>query len=194
MRYPIPLLLSSALSVLAPATASAQDSGRIGVTMGYPTAVGVIWHVADSIAVRPEATFSGISADGTVASSSTSFGVGVSGLFYIKRWDALRAYISPRYAYSHTSSSSTLTIDPPISLPIDLSLDISNSTSQHAIAGSFGAQYLAHQHFGVFGEIGAGVAFLKSSASTTVPLVPSLERPTATSWGVRSSVGVIFYF
>ena len=34
-------------------TASAQDTPKLGVTMGYPS-IGVIWHVTDGVALRPE--------------------------------------------------------------------------------------------------------------------------------------------
>ncbi len=33
--------------------AYAQDDPRVGLTMGYPTSVGVLWHVTDRIAIRP---------------------------------------------------------------------------------------------------------------------------------------------
>ncbi len=181
---------------LAPSIAMAQESGRVGISMGYPTAVGVVWHLSDTIAVRPEVSFTTTTADVTLTnSSSTLYGVGVSGLFYVKRWDALRAYVSPRYTYQHGSSTSTLAINLPISIPIELpSIESGIRSSQHTISGSFGAQFQAHEHFGVFGELGAAYSTLKLSVDTLVPQTGLNAGSTGHSFGVRSSAGVIFYF
>jgi hypothetical protein len=196
MRSTFVVPVTTALLILAPSLVRAQESGRVGISMGYPTAVGVVWHISDAIAVRPEVSFTTTTADVTLTtSSSTTYGVGVSGLFYVKRWDALRAYVSPRYTYQHGSSTSTLAINLPIALPIDLpSIETTTRTAQHTISGSFGAQYLAHEHFAVFGELGAGYSTLKLTADTSVPQTGLISNPTAHSFGVRSSAGVIFYF
>src|SRR5215470_3059105 len=44
-------------------SASAQEEARIGVTMGYPTAVGVLWRVADRVSLRPDFTWTSTSND-----------------------------------------------------------------------------------------------------------------------------------
>ena len=36
--------------------ALAQEE-KVGLTMGYPTAVGVLWQVSDLVAIRPEFTW-----------------------------------------------------------------------------------------------------------------------------------------
>src|SRR5262245_29266956 len=88
-------------------TAFAQDPG-IGLTMGYPAAIGLIIHLGDRMAVRPEFTFAQTSIDtdvaitgATVTSSSSSdnwsYGVGASALFYLGPKDNLRTYVSPRF-------------------------------------------------------------------------------------------------
>src|SRR5690349_6856829 len=81
-------------------TADAQDDPRVGLTMGYPTAIGVLWHVSDRIAVRPEIDFSrstatseGTSPLGSLNDDETTSHVirpAVSALFYVTQRDQLR--------------------------------------------------------------------------------------------------------
>jgi hypothetical protein len=196
----------------------AQDLPRLGLTMGYPTAVGVIWNVADRVALRPEMTIGGGSASSTGTSSSPivssptaassdnfSIGAGLSALFYVKRWDALRAYVSPRFAYTHARSST--------GSPSSVIASSSEGTSRlYTTTGSFGAEYSIGRRFGVFGEVGFGYSSLTASTTTTVvttftsggifgvPAATTTSISTARTegdsknWGLRSAVGVIFYF
>jgi hypothetical protein len=195
MRFPQALLLSC-LSFLVAPSVSAQDPGQIGITMGYPTAVGIIWHLSDSIAVRPEVNLTTSTTNVSLSSTSaTAYGVGVSALFYVKHWDALRAYVAPRYAYQHGSATSSIGIDLPLPLPIDLpSFQTSTATSEHNFSGVFGAQYLLHRHFGFFGEVGAIYSTVSSTYTATPPLPASEANPRSHAFGFRSAVGGIFYF
>ncbi|HEY7285092.1 MAG TPA: hypothetical protein VH497_06610 [Vicinamibacterales bacterium] len=196
MRFTYRLLLSSLLSFVPSSVALAQDPGQVGITMGYPTAVGVIWHVSDSIAIRPEVNVTTSTTNVTLSSTSaTAYGVGISGLFYVKHWDALRAYVAPRYAYQHGSATSSTGIDLPFPLPIDLpTFQSSTTTSQHNFSGLFGAQYLLHRHFGVFGEVGATYTNTTSTFTTTPPTPVTQANPSSHAFGFRSGVGGIFYF
>src|SRR5262249_50887099 len=120
------LMLGVSLVLSVGANALAQDAGQVGVLLGYPSAVGVIWHVTDNVAVRPEISFAPGSTENPVISSglplpglsddlgdtsTTAVTAGVSGLFYFGQWDKLRAYVSPRYTYARltaeTGSGST---------------------------------------------------------------------------------------
>ena len=38
--------------------AAAQEKGDIGLTISAPSALGVIWHVSERLAIRPEMSFS----------------------------------------------------------------------------------------------------------------------------------------
>jgi hypothetical protein len=197
--------------VVVPRVTRAQDAPRLGLTMGYPTAVGVIWNITDRVAVRPEMTIGGGSTDssgrdvigGTQTALTTdtfSIGVGLSGLFYIKRWDALRAYVTPRFAYAHSSNSS--------GSPSTIIASSSEGMSRtYTTSGSFGAEYAIGRRFGVFGEIGLAYASSTTSSTTTVvstltfvgiPLPPTISTSSSEvhlkSWGVRSAVGVNVYF
>jgi len=93
-------------------SAYAQDTRAFGVTMGYPASVGVLWHVTEGVAVRPEFSFDFFSSEtensspfgGDSSSDGHAISVGLSALFYVARWDMTRAYLVPRYAYSRTTS------------------------------------------------------------------------------------------
>src|SRR5437899_11357351 len=129
----IALLAVFALLVLPDASA-AQDLPRFGLAMGYPAQVALLWNVSDRLAIRPEINWFRSSLQSTttttlppyfgaipippMTTTSTSrgwqVGVGVSGLLYLSKGDALRTYVSPRFAYSRTSSTTDLGIYYPI--------------------------------------------------------------------------------
>jgi hypothetical protein len=188
----------------------AQDDPRIGIAMGYPASVGLIWHVADGVALRPEISFTRSSAETTITTSlpvitvggvptinpattvtvnttdQWEVGVGVSALFYVTRHDALRTYLSPRYAYtrrSSTNQASTL-------LP---STAFGSDSSGHFVSGSFGAQYALGRRFSVFGEVGLGYS---RSESKPPALSSGIITGAATSHtlSTRSGAGVVLYF
>src|SRR5215210_8020139 len=47
----------AAMLVIAKA-AAAQEPGQIGLTMGYPGTIGVVWHPTSRIALEPDIAFS----------------------------------------------------------------------------------------------------------------------------------------
>src|SRR5262245_7936430 len=184
MRIRPTLCLSFLLVALVPALAAAQDTPKVGITMGYPAAVGVLWHASSSLAIRPELSVTGSSTE----TSSNSFesegsgwtvGTGVSALFYLGPADKLRTYVSPRYTYSRSSNTSKLA-----------SATVSSTTSTtnvSGVSGSFGAKYAAGDRFSVYGEV--GFAFSHASSKSSV----SGTTGGGNSWGLRSGVGVVFY-
>jgi hypothetical protein len=159
-------------------SAAAQDHGTVGLSMGFPTSVGVIFHATDKVAIRPEVNFRRTSVDVDVfgiesTRSTTQWTFALSGLFYVKNWDRLRTYVSPRYSYDRGTFS-------------DEASGNDSSGSVHAFAGSFGAQYSLDRRFNIFGEVGFGYA----SADADLDDVDGASR----SWNTRSAVGVILYF
>ena len=179
------LSLAALVTVLAVTSAGAQDQGKIGITMGFPASVGVLWRVSDKVAIRPELSISG----GTSETTSTSFetesdnwtlNTGVSALFYLKKYDDLRTYFTPRFNYAHGSSTT------------DASGFVTNSSTTSTLNGvgffgAFGAEYSLGRKFAAFGEVGFG--FSHSTAKSSI-------FPTTTSannWGSRAGVGVIFF-
>ena len=203
------LMLAVSVALSVGANALAQDAGQIGITMGYPSAVGVIWHVTDNVAVRPEISFSTGSTESPAISSglslpdvsvdlgetsSTTVTAGVSGLFYFGEWDKLRAYVSPRYTYTRLMSDTGSTF----------STDTRNSA--YTITGSFGAHYQFHRRFAVFGETGFGYLHTRTTFTSlllvpVIPVGPTVPAPVTRSaetnshsWATRTGAGVIFYF
>jgi hypothetical protein len=176
-------------SIGSVSTVSAQDKGDTGVTMGYPAAVGIVHHISDRFAIRPEITFSVASSSSDVAGSTSesdtwTLGVGASGILYLRQWDRLRSYFSPRYAYFRGETTSTTSIF----LPVVDNAENTTTSSQHQIVGSFGAQFAAHDKFSVYGEVGIGFTRQRSRSEL------SGGRGTGNQLGTRSGVGVIFYF
>jgi hypothetical protein len=171
-------------SLLCVRTASAQDTRSFGVTMGYPASIGVLWHMNEAVAVRPEFAFDFFSSEtennsplgGDSSQDGHSVSVGLSALFYFARWDMTRAYVVPRYAYSRTSSS--------LEGPFDFLRDTSGNI--HDVSMSFGAQHTLGDRFAIYGELG-----LAYERATTEITTSQLRR---TEFGTRSGVGVVVYF
>lgn len=182
-RNPIAFMLF-VCSLLCVRTASAQDTRSFGVTMGYPASVGVLWHVNEGVAIRPEFAFDFFSSEsdntspigGDSSQDGHSVSVGLSALFYLARWDMTRAYVVPRYAYSHTSS----TIEGPFTTARD------SSGHAHDVSVSFGAHHTLGDRFAIYGELG-----LAYERATTEITTSELRRST---FGTRSGVGVVVYF
>src|SRR5258706_990668 len=199
----IGLLAAIALGMLASA-ASAQDDPRIGITMGYPASVGIIWQANDRVALRPEITAQKSSAEFTTTTSfpvggaittttATSnsdtwqVGVGVSAIFYPTTHDALRTYVSPRWSYIRTSSSNSSSSLPP---PGQTTGSVGNG---QFVSGSFGAQYALGKRFGLFGEVGLGYSH-SDNAPLTAGAGVVIAQTTTRTLATRSGAGVILYF
>ena len=192
------LLAGAMVLAMAARPVSAQEAGDVGVTMGYPGAIGVVWHITDGFAVRPDLTLSRTTSESrttsssvfggqSLSSSNTSEGwgttVGLSALVNVRTIERLRLYVSPRLAYSYSSSDNETGLTG--------SLSAFNATTTGIVAsGSFGSQYNVHDRFAIFGELG-----LQYSSLTTESDFPGSSNQTdSTSFGLRSAVGVTFYF
>jgi len=198
-----------ALPVLLCATsADAQEKGQVGIAMGYPTSVGVVWHVADRVAIRPELSVSQASTTITTTttltvpfggpiqtivtqstSDATTVAGGVSGLFYLWKREGLGAYLTPRYSYGRVTSTSSSGSRP----------EAETANTNHFVSGSFGAQYALGRRFAVFGEVGLAYSRTNqepSSADSSAPSPPVSSRTVASThtFGIRSGAGVVLYF
>src|SRR5258707_12879195 len=107
-----PIVVGTILLMLAGGVANAQEKGQTGLTLGYPASVGVIFHLSDHVALRPEFSVSksttsddASSPSGSTSTGTWALGVGVSGLFYIKKRDNLREYLSPRFTYTRSQTA-----------------------------------------------------------------------------------------
>ena len=147
--------------------------------MGYPPAVGLMWHVTDLVALRPEISFTASAIDptsipvlGSSTSSSSTLGVGVSALLYFWKWDALRAYVAPRFTYSRLDGSSERTTQSlafPSLSTITTTTTTETTLTTESYVGLFGAQDSLHKRFSAFGEVGFGYSRTQSSSKTSPP-------------------------
>jgi hypothetical protein len=200
MRFFILAALCAAV-MLPYSNAAAQESGQIGLSIGYPASVGVLWHPSNRFGVRADATFVFTSSEteaprvlggGLDRELETSgFGFGVSGLLYLSRIDDVSTYVSPRFAYSSTTTDiegPELLILVPPGFPVP-SLDYRIETSGYSVAGSVGVQYSPNRRFSVFGEL--GLDYTSNESSSSSPTSTNLE---VSSFGLRSGVGIVWYF
>lgn len=196
MRVRVVWVLLAGLTVCDTRPVSAQSAGDVGVTMGYPGALGVVWHVTDGFALRPDvgltrttsdSTTTGILGGAPLSSTNASRGwnstVGLSALVTVRNIERLRLYLAPRLAYSHATSDNETGFAG--------SLSAFTATTKGVIAsGSFGAQYNLHDRFALFGELGVQY----STLTTTSDFPGSTTETDSTSYGLRSAVGIAFYF
>jgi hypothetical protein len=189
----IVLLLAVSSLVLAATPARAQER-NFALTMGYPGSVGVLWRPTKRFALRPAVTFRAANSDDdddTSSSENGSISTTISGLIYVGASTPLRLYISPRYSYSRTSITSTVTIEVP-SFPVvgfpGSTLITSTRTirgRRHGVAGLFGVEYYLGDRFSVFGE--TGIDWERSTMTgSSSPLVSLRSR----EWSVSSTAGV----
>jgi hypothetical protein len=199
-------LALAAGAALSARPCAAEEPARVGLAMGYPASVGIIWHVSDSVALRPELSFSHASTSTDASSSSplaftstidsTQVGIGLGALFYVGKWDALRAYVSPQLAYARASGDSTSSDILPVipGLPaLAATPTVSTTVSTYTVTGSVGAEYSLARRFAVFGEVGYGYSRASSSSSSSSVLSTALHQ-TTNATGTRTAVGVILYF
>lgn len=122
----------------------------------------------------------------TTSESTTDFwqaSVGLSALFYLSKHDALRTYVSPRWAYTRDFNDS--------SSGLSDSIDFGSTRSGNLVAGSFGAQYALGRKFSAFGEIG-----LEFTRTVSTPNDSRFggSQDVFRTFGTRSAAGVILYF
>ena len=134
-------------------SASAQQDYRVGLVIGYPASVGVLWHVSEGVALRPDVAINRQSSESTSTvstgysppqtSTSTTSGwntsVGLSALFYLGPPADLRFYLTPRVAYQWSRTETET------SPALPQLVDFESESDGFLAAGSFGAQYAPHE-------------------------------------------------
>lgn len=195
------IVMLSLLTLAVAGTAHAQEKGQAGLVIGYPASIGIVWQMSEHVAIRPDVSFSHSSSDSTnftsvglTTSTSKSSGsgwatsVGLSALFYVHRWDSLRAYVSPRFAYSRANSTTTNDQTSMFAGTVSVVVDSVNAT--YTGVGSFGVQYSLSRKFSVFGEVGVAYSDAESSTRIAATHVESSGRSVSS----RSGAGVVIYF
>lgn len=178
--------------VIASATSGAAqeaDGGRIGLTMGYPTGIGIIVPLSERVAVRPEFTISFSSGESTSSSTTTvstndgwGIGGGLSGLFYLSTHDQLRTYLTPRVTYTRTR------VDSGASGSANVPTETVNSS--YSVAGSVGVEYRLQRRVAMFGELGYGYSRSEAVFSGVGTRTVTVTRTS----GLRTGVGIIVFF
>ncbi len=177
--------------------AFAQSTHKLGVVMGYPTAAGVLWHVGDRIALRPDfsvtrqqvettTTTTLVNTTQTFTSSTDTWNtsLGLSALFYLGPREDLRFYVSPRLAWLWTRGSSENSLGSSSLTPRNV------DTDGYLVSGAFGAQYSLSDRFRLFGEL--GVTYSNQDEDTE--LSGTRFTTSLTGFGLRSGVGIVVYF
>lgn len=198
----LPVLVFVCLWVTAPgAPAWAQPARSVGVTMGYPTGVGVLWHISDRISLRPDVSLTRSRATTTTTSvlPPSLFGpgetfaatttqtdwttsAGLSALVTIRDLDRLRLYVVPRVAWFRTDTENDAQAT---------SLGALNSENDGLQAsGGLGAHYGLGDRAAVFGELGVYYTRQKLSSGYS----GGATKATLTGVGLRSVVGFVLYF
>ncbi len=215
MRYSslrVALILSTLTAVFAPAAAAQEKT--VGLVVGYPIDVGVLWQASARVALRADVGFSfytfesnqSLSLGTTVRSSVTttsstgSATLGLSSLFTIRNDDNLRLYLAPRAAIELTRQSHETVFDPPLPSSSRNLDEVSDTARGHEFDVMFGGQYRLRDRLALFGE--TGLAYRRSSypsVSTTLSILGSSssesERDSRTTFfGLRSTVGLVFFF
>lgn len=167
------------LMMTGASVAAAQDAPKAGLTLATGATVGVHVPVGDRAAIRLELGFgrSTTEYEGSQfindSITSTTLAPGVSGVFYVKSWEATRLYLSPQYSYARGTTS--------------LNDDVNAS---HALAGMIGAEHRFGSRFAMYAEAGLGWSRSKTELSGGSPA----SSTTNTAFGTRSAVGGILFF
>jgi Autotransporter beta-domain len=179
-------------------SASAQQDYRVGLVVGYPASVGVLWHVSDGVALRPDVAINRQSNESTSTvsigfsppqtSTSTTSGwntsLGLSALFYLGPPADLRFYLTPRVAYQWSRTETET------SPALPQLVDYESESDGFLVAGSFGAQYAPHDRFRLFGEV--GLSYSEQEGETGFTL--ARQSLKTSSFGLRSGIGVVVFF
>jgi len=213
--YRVPLL-AGLLVLGATGPASAQEERTVGLVMGAPLQVGVLWQITDRVAVRPGVSASRSSSEFGAAAFPLSYAsyssetesarvsVGASLLLFLTTSSDLRPYVAPRYGFSRTNvtSRSRLSLLSP-GLPIDLPRDLlpggltfvptqsetRSTQTTHEGGVVFGVQQAIGSRFRVFGEVGVTFSTSTSSASESTG-----TESSGTAVGTTGGVGVVWMF
>jgi len=167
-------------ALAAATTARAQDAGHVGLTTGYPASIGILWHLSERTAVRPEISFTITSSSSqslvNASSDFSSFNPGISVLFFSSLRDNLKLYVAPRFGFSRTSGSSEVT---------------ESTTDIYSISGSLGGHYGLGRRFALFGEAGLQYSHQTGSVTSTLGIQTKSQGDVV---GTRTAVGVVIYF
>ncbi len=172
------VVIAAVLVLVACTGARAQQaqtgqSGQVGVAIISPATIGLVVHVSDVLAWRPEfgftrSTSSYSTPTGGYSSTNTTVNFGLGALFYVRSWEEVRLYASPRFTYSRNTFGTTV-------------------RPTYGGSGSIGAQYVFKRRLGAFGE--AGINYTHQRQASPGGATANVNA----AWSSRAVVGVVVY-
>jgi len=167
------------------ANSHAQESGKLGIHLKVTAGneIGGIFHISRKIALRPSVSFertnrersevkTSISAD--KIETTTMFGTGLSGLYYMGTEDDFAIYVGVNVFYAQLDFKSDYT-------------GYRNEMYEAGLNGMFGAQHKLGKRASIFGEFGFGFSGENDQDSR-------FGTFHSKHFGViNSGIGVIFY-
>jgi hypothetical protein len=160
--------------LIATPAADAQKRGETALTIGHPSAVGLMWHVAQRVALRSDVAFSKSKTEvpnGTI-DDVWSAAFGLSALFYFPPVDSLRMYLAPRLTYGRTDGEPR------------------PRSETYGLSARIGLQYPLSRKLSVYGE--AGVQYSRTTTPMSSQFGPADLKRYA--WDTPSGVGIAFHF
>ena len=186
-------------TVIGSGGAAAQESGQVGITMSYPSRLGLLWHVTERVALLPDVAFQrivsgsviGIWAVGgpetTTRTSTTTWEIspGINALIHLVAWDDVTTYVTAGWSHVRTSATRTditTTTGASVGLPPSGTERQEFTWEGYETRGALGVRYVPRRHFGVFGEV--GIEYSKTD----------FDDLTGSSFRNRGVAGAVFYF
>jgi hypothetical protein len=184
-------------TLLCPAGAEAQDAGKIGLALRAPQSVGVIFNVADGVALLPSVDFSWASSrsviDGpagavpqsvldapAIEQSQAAVSVTLAARLRLAASDDTSLYVAPSFSRSLTSSK-------------DNYFAATNAENDFSFGTHLGLQQTLTERFRVFGEVGA--RYRQYKITTDAGIAPGIsETTTYKSVNTSAAVGILYYF
>lgn len=168
------LSIAAAMAISTAAFGANVKANKLGVNFQYSgttPGVGVLWHVADTIALRPSIGFSSTTTDPNTGSTTTlTFGLDVP--IYLANYNALDLYVAPGVSYTSVNNKPAT--------------GSSTTASVLGVTAALGLQVKLADQVHLFGELGIGYTGTDNGGS------PSSKTTTIATG--RTAVGAIFYF
>jgi hypothetical protein len=196
--------------------ATAQEK-TVGLVVGYPADVGVLWQTAERVALRADlgfnlSGFESSSAFGftsasltpsmvTTTSKTATATFGLSALVTLRNQDNLRLYLAPGGAIQLVRHSVETEFEggslPAATFPAEG--EASDTTRGHQFQLMFGGQYRLRDRVAIFGE--TGLVYQTSSfpqIGTSLSIGGATTRAErdsrSTNVGVRGLAGLVLFF
>ncbi|HRP68108.1 MAG TPA: outer membrane beta-barrel protein [Turneriella sp.] len=169
------LAIAAAMAISTAAFGANVKANKLGVNFAYDSGtsnIGVLWHVADTVALRPFVGFKNKAIDQGTTTTTMTFGLDLP--IYLANFNALDLYVAPGISYNSEKTAPAIgsaTTATTLDLKAMLGLQVKLADQVH-----------------LFGELGLSY----SSYNDGTP-APGTTKSTTIATG-RTAVGAIFYF